>query len=97
MTPGPLLLAHVALDPPTASRRLTALRIAHPPAWRSIVREGLDAASAAGVGKPEAAQLLGVGRRTLYDWIDGDEELRAHVAALALPTEGGRGHRRKEP
>lgn len=95
VTPGPLLAAHVAVDPGTARRRLTALRIVDRGAWRTIVREALDAAAAAGVGKPEAAALLGVGRRTLYDWVDSDEELRAHVASLALPTQGGPGHRRR--
>ncbi len=73
-----------------------ALRIADPPAWRAIVREALSAAAAESLGKPETAAMLGVGRRTLYEWIDGDEELRAHVTSLSLPTEGGRGHRRKE-
>lgn len=95
MSPGPLLAAHVAVDPSTARKRLVALRVATPASWRAIVREALDVAVAAGKGKPEAAQLLGVGRRTLYDWIDGDEELRAYVATLQLPAEGGRGHRPK--
>lgn len=56
----------------------------------AIVREVLDVAAKAGVGKPEMVGLLGVGQRTLYDWIDGDEELRAHVASLPLPTEAAR-------
>lgn len=93
MTPGPLLTAHIAVNPNTAPRRLIALRIADPAAWRSIVLEALGLAAAAGAGKPEAAALLGVGRRTLYSWVDDDEELRTRAAALPLPTEGGRGHR----
>lgn len=95
MKPGPLLAVHVALDPTTARRRLVALRIVDPPAWRAIVREALSAASAACVGKPEAAKLLGVGRRTLYDWIDDDAELSAYAESLALPTQGSPGHRRR--
>lgn len=93
MTPGPLLTSHVAVNPSTAPRRLIALRVADPAVWRSIVLEALGQAAAAGAGKPEAAALLGVGRRTLYSWVDDDEELRTRVAALPLPTEGGRGHR----
>lgn len=91
---GPLLASHVAVDPSTARRRLIALRVADPKAWRAIVLEALELAAAAGAGKPEAAALLGVGRRTLYSWVDEDEELRARTAALPLPTEGGRGHRK---
>lgn len=93
MTPGPLLGAHLAVDPTTARARLIALRVAMPSAWRAIVLEALTAAVAAGGGKPEAAHLLGVSRRTLYAWIDDDPELPAEVARLALPTEGGAGHR----
>lgn len=92
---GPLLAAHIAADPSTARRRLIALRVADPSAWRAIVLEALQAAAAAGAGKPEAAERLGVGRRTLYTWVDDDAELRGRASTLALPTEGGRGHRRR--
>jgi hypothetical protein len=55
---------------PTAAR-LSALRIADPPAWWRAVREALERADSV----PAAAKSLGVSERTLWRWASADTSL----------------------
>jgi len=62
---------------------LTALRIVDPAAWRMKVREALRAEGTI----PGAAAVLGIGRSTLFRWVDEDPALRE---GITLPDRPGR-------
>lgn len=68
--------------PESSNRVLSALRIADPPAWRAKVRDALRAEGTV----PGAAKVLGVGRTTLFRWLDAEPALRE---GIDLPDKPG--------
>lgn len=68
--------------PAPTDRVLSALRIADPAAWRAKVRAALRAEGSV----PGAAATLGVGRATLFRWVNDDPALRE---GIDLPDKPG--------